>query len=153
METPTALTLPAGVETDGGSLRASPDGTQLLLTLPTTINGTTFMLLYVVNLDGTGWRQVTRPSDRAATAGARLAHSNAVWSPDGRWIAFSVRGVNPGVPGFNEVCQPVLVIPSNLNALAIDGLSDAADAKLTVTGADGAKKVINDCGGWGMSWQ
>lgn len=44
--------------------------------------------LFVINADGTGFRQLTRDDRRRST--------EADWSPDGRWIVFASGDLNPG---------------------------------------------------------
>ena len=149
-----AFPLPASITTEGGMLRASPDGKRLLLALGTNVSGTMYTLLYTVNIDGTGFKQLTKPSDRVVASGIRMGHGNATWSPDGKWIAFSARGVNPGTPGFYQSCQAVQVIPSDAAApVSVDGTDDPADRRLTLTDAQGKKTVVEDCAFYEMSWQ
>ncbi|MCH7345089.1 hypothetical protein LZ017_17030 [Pelomonas sp. CA6] len=146
------LDLPANISTTGAALRSSPDGKQLLLTLGVRYGNTYFNVLFIANLDGTGLRQLTRPTDAAIAAGVRLSHANAVWSPDGRWVAFAVRGVNPATSGFYEPCQPLLVIPSDTPLLQIDGAADPAERQLTMIDGAGNKSVLKECGSIELTW-
>lgn len=147
------LSLPTGTSLANASLRASPDGQRLLLTLQTTINATDYGLLYTVNLDGTNLRQLTAPSTRLQQSQVRGFHAGATWSPDGRWIAFAARGVNPAAPGTFDPCGPVIVLSSDATTFAVDGIADPADRKLTLNGGNGTRQVVVDCGGIQLGWQ
>lgn len=147
------LALPAGASLANSSLRASPDGQRLLLTLQTSVNATDYGLLYTVNLDGSNLRQLTAPSARLQQSQLRSFHAGATWSPDGRWIAFAARGVNPAAPGNFDPCAPVIVLSSEAATFAVDGISDPADKKLTLNTGNGGKQVVVDCGGIPLGWQ
>jgi Tol biopolymer transport system component len=58
----------------------SPDGSQVAFSAVVPSAG--YAALYVVNVDGSGLRQIVSPDIGGATA---------QWSPDGRWIAFTSR--------------------------------------------------------------
>lgn len=146
------LTLPANVVSDGANLEASPDGQRILLTLATRYGDTTFGVLYTIKLDGSDARQITQPSTRAQQAGVAITHAGASWSPDGRSIAFAVRGRNPGVPNGYQPCQPVLVIPATSQMLAVDGISDPDAWKLKSYDAAGQLRPADDCGGVKLGW-
>jgi hypothetical protein len=148
----TPITLPTNVTLEGGSLRASPDGKRLLLALGNTIEGTVYTVLFTINIDGTGLRQLTKPSERLIKSAVRMG-LNSAWSPDGKWVAFSARGVNPGAPGFYSPCQPVQIISSSLTEpVTVDGINDPEERQLTLTNADGKKTVVEDCAWHEMSW-
>lgn len=148
IESQAPLPLPPGVDPAGASLRASPDGQHLLLTLETHIAGADYGLLYTVRLDGSGLRQLTRPSDAALRARVRMNHSGS-WSPDGRWIAVAARGVNPGAIGAYQSCVPVLVVPADAAMQAIDGVRDPADLKLRVPGQ---REELSACASVELGW-
>lgn len=108
----TRLAIPSSVSTDGASLKASPDGRQVLLTLETQAK-VPLGLLYSVRIGDSKLQLQTPPDARIANGSVRLSVQGATWSPDGRWIAFVVRGINPGTPGYYQACQAVQVIPFN----------------------------------------
>jgi len=67
----------------------------------------------------------------AGQMGVIASHANPAWSPDGRFIAFSVRGRNLGLPGGTyQACQLVLVLPASANLSDLDGIDDPESWKL-----------------------
>jgi hypothetical protein len=63
---------------DGVSADSSPDGSEVVFAADVT---STERALYVVNVDGSGLREIQTP--------AGINPTSAQWSPDGSWIAFS----------------------------------------------------------------
>ena len=133
------LPLPPEVRS-AGSLAASPDGQRLLLGLPTTLRSrtgreATFGLLYVANLDGTGLRQLTVPSERSLSDGDGMLHRRATWSPDGRQVAFAADpGRHVAIPYFSNGCPPIAVVPASAERVPVDGLRDADEWHLLPRG-------------------
>ncbi|MET0208747.1 MAG: hypothetical protein ABW220_06870, partial [Burkholderiaceae bacterium] len=143
------LRLPAGVESDQADVRANPAGDRVLLTLSTTINGTPLGALYTVRLDGSDLRAVTQPSQRLTRGGVRVSPTGAAWSPDGRWIAFLMRGVNPGVGGYMQGCGPVFFLPSDAQSQAIDNIEGSDRWTATLPGS---RKPLQACHGVSLIW-
>ena len=82
------------VTTDGFDVEPvfSPDGTRIAFGRLVEISEDSFLeAVYVVNVDGSGLREVV-------PARAKLEHPD--WSPDGRWITFSI---TPGAPDGGSV--------------------------------------------------
>lgn len=78
-----------------GRMQASPDGSRLAFSW----NGH----VHVMNLDGSGLRQVTTSND------AQTSHA---WSPDSKWLALAEGGVNSPVTASGNTPCPVLRIVS-----------------------------------------
>lgn len=149
VESQVRLALPSNVGVVQGGLWASPDGRRVLLLLPQQLNGSAFGALFVVNLDGSGLRQLTRPSDRMIRARVRLTPAAPTWSPDGRHVAFLMRGVNPGVYGFASACGPVFVLPVDGPLQAVDDLEDVGRFGLVPAGR---KEALQACHATRLIW-
>ncbi len=89
------MQLPANTTSQFADIRASPDGTMLLLTLPTKIPGSQRpdeyrRLIYVASIaDGTV-RQLTTLTPAAADSPLTNHHVNAAWLPDGSGFVFRI---------------------------------------------------------------
>lgn len=83
-------------------------------------------LLYAARIGDSRLQLLTQPSASIANGSLRLSVQGATWSPHGRWIAFVVRGINPGTPGYYQACQPVQVIPFD-GAAHVIGSADIED--------------------------
>lgn len=138
----TRLDIPAGVDPEGGFLKASPDGQHVLLTLYTR-DDVPLGLLFSARIGDSKLQLLTQPSPKMLNGSVRLSMQSATWSPDGRWIAFVIRGVNPGAMGFYQSCQPVQVIPFNGAPHIVGGIDDEARYALRVPGE---KKPLESCG-------
>ena len=68
----------------------SPDGKQILFTLPPFLKGE----LMVINLDGSGLRKLL-------AAPPRPVNVSGEWSPDGKWIVYEA--LDPGPPPLEEL--------------------------------------------------
>lgn len=139
------LALPRGVDPDGARLKVSPDGKHVLLTLATRTR-VPLGLLFTARIDGGAVTLVTEPGDRMVRGDVRLSMQGATWSPDGRWIAFVVRGVNPGMAGGYDACRPVVVVPFDGNAHVVDGVGDEDRYGLRVAGASAPLKACGTVG-------
>ncbi|MGW8392432.1 TolB family protein [Pseudoduganella sp. HUAS MS19] len=142
----TRLELPPGVDTEGASLKVSPDGRHLLLTLETQ-GKVALGLLYAVRIGDSQVRLLTQPAPRLANGLVRLSLQGASWSPDGRWIAFVIRGLNPGAPGYYQACQSVQVIPFDGAAHQV---GDAEGEERRAVLLPGERKPLAACGG--INW-
>jgi len=140
------LALPRGVDPEGARLKASPDGRHVLLTMDTRTR-VPLGLLFTARIDGSEVKLLTEPGGRLARDNdVRLSMQGATWSPDGRWIAFVVRGVNPGVAGAYSACQPVLVVPFDGASHVIDGVGDEERYGLRVRGESTPLKACGTVG-------
>lgn len=119
----TRLEIPGGADVEGASLKASPDGKHVILTLETQAR-VPLGLLYAARIGDSKLQLLTQPSAGIANGSVRLSVQGAAWSPDGRWIAFVMRGINPGTPGYYQACQPVQVIPFDGATHIIGGAED-----------------------------
>lgn len=140
------LALPPDVDPHGATLRASPDGRHVLLALERQ-GKVPLGVLYTARIDGGDLRPLAVHSERVASGNVRLSMQRATWSPDGRRVAFVVRGVNPGAPGAYEACRPVRVVPFDGQVHVVDDAG--GDARDTVR-LPGQTKVLVACGG--MAW-
>jgi len=140
------LALPRAVDPEGARLKVSPDGRHVLLTLQTR-GEVPLGLLFTARIDGGGLKLLTEPGPRLARGNVRLSMQGATWSPDGRWIAFVVRGVNPGMAGGYDACRPVLVLPFDDNSHVVEGVGDEDRYGIRVAGESAP---LQSCGtvGW-----
>lgn len=138
----TRLDIPAGVDPGGGFLKASPDGQHVLLTLYTR-DDVPLGLLFSARIGDTKLQLLTQPAPRMLNGSVRLSLQSATWSPDGRWIAFVTRGVNPGAMGFYQSCQTVQIIPFDGAPHTVGGIDDEARYALRLPGE---KKALEACG-------
>lgn len=138
----TPLALPDGLDAEGATIKVSPDGKRLLLSLQVPGKAALF-LIFTLNLDGSDLRLLVHPSERTLKDNVRLSVQSPTWSPDGRWLAFVVRTVNPGTYGFYDVCQPVLFVPSHDGPYEIDGSLAAKTYAITLPGD---RKPLEACG-------
>jgi Tol biopolymer transport system component len=120
----------------------SPDGTQLAFVGTRSAGDLPDSRLYVVNLDGTGRRQVT-----AALAGsARIA-----WSPDGAWILFfrqtdcDLCAIHPDGTGMHQLAatNPDSTAGFGFPSWSPDGghIAFERDQSIVVMNADGTSPV------------
>lgn len=145
----TALRLPANASAGNAELRASPDGRQVLLTLNTDENGTNYRTLHTVALSDGVVRPLTRPAAAVVQRRISMSATGATWSPDGKWVAFLVRGVNPGVPGAFRSCMPVMAVPVGERTWAIDHIAD--DERLALR-EPGKNTPLQGCALSELSW-
>jgi hypothetical protein len=133
--------LPPGALQGGPTLAASPDGHRLAVSLPvrlpTGLGGTnTYWLMYVVGLNGSGMRQLTKPSARTLEHGWGAYHVAPSWSADGRTVFFVVGHTQAyGAPHFQNPCANVIAVPADGDIQTIDGEEDAPN--LTVRAGNG----------------
>ena len=135
------LRLPPDVDVNHASVAVSPDGRHLALALAHDIvNGQRvrvgYNLLFLSALDGTGLHQVTQPSAIMLDHGISMGHTDPVWSPDGRWVAFTPRqGGAYGAAHYGNPCVDVLALPVDTGLATIDGLRDPPSLQLQAGGA------------------
>ena len=120
LDTPRCLTaplrLPPGVGMGGASIDVSPDGQHLALVLgqfwrDSSGHNKSHSVLFAANLDGTSLHQLTAPSKALQESGTDYAPLNPRWSPDGRQIAFTPRGADPGLAfNFHQPCAETRVV-------------------------------------------
>lgn len=155
--TVTPLTLPAGT-TGPWELSVSPDGTQVAVALGVTYpnsmgDNVVNAMLFVTDLQGKNFRQLTTLTPRAAAdnVGSNVGHSNPVWSPDGKYIAFTVVYSQTATGNSPSGCQPFDVVPSDGQSIPIDGISDPDSMKFKVTALSGSPIDAQACFRW-TSW-
>jgi Tol biopolymer transport system component len=85
----------------------SPDGTRISF-VATSMSGTNDGRVFVMNADGTGLRQLSRPIVPLA-GGDFLSDGHAVWSPDGTRIAVQ-RWINHDATGGAYEVRPITII-------------------------------------------
>ncbi len=132
------LQLPPGVGSANAEVAVSPDGKRLALSLAADLpNGkgqkTGYTLIFIAALDGSGVRELTRPSERVRSQGISMGHNSPSWSPDGRWLIFTQRESSPygGMSLYsNSRCTNVMVLPADTAVHAVDGRDDPADMVL-----------------------
>ena len=149
------LVLPAGVGTGGAELSVSPDGTQIAAKLAINLpdlsgNPQGRGVLFVTDAAMTTFRQLTTLTQRAQGDGA-IAHSNAMWSPDGKYIAFTIAYPQAGLALAPAGCPPELVVPASAQSVAIDGIEDPPSLQFLVTAPNGTTTAVHSCYAK-MSW-
>jgi Tol biopolymer transport system component len=80
---------------ESGSPDFSPGGGRLAFAYDRVRSTQGYSAIYTVHLDGRGLTRVSRPGN--------LTDTNAAWSPDGRWIAFTRAGSSPETDGIYKV--------------------------------------------------
>ena len=144
------LALPPAASSADADLAVSPDGRRLLMSLHASSKdkggrATEHGLLFISDLDGSNLRQLTMPSTRIRADGLRVAHRNATWSPDGRWVAFAPReGGAYGAPFFRNACPLVTIVPAEGDPVPIDGLRDHERLHVRVPGSSGPLRACGD---------
>jgi hypothetical protein len=149
------LVLPSGVGTGGAELSVSPDGKQiaakLAINLPDLVgNPQGRGVLFVTDTAMTTFRQLTTLTQRAQGDGA-ISHSNAIWSPDGQYVAFSIAYPQAGLALAPAGCPEELVVPASGQSIPIDDLEDAQSLQFLVTAPNGNAKEVRSCYA-NMSW-
>jgi Tol biopolymer transport system component len=147
------LSLPPSVSTDGSGIAVSPDGRRMLLSLYASLKdkagrAVEHGLLFVSDLAGADLRQLTMPSARIQADGIRMSHTNATWSPDGKWVAFAPRQSSAyGAPYFRNGCPFVTIVSTDAEPVRIDGLRDDDRFHARLPGFIGP---LRTCGG--LTW-
>lgn len=124
------------VKSNGSQMAISPDGQQIAFNWGGprgTVTGD--MNIWVVQVDGTGLRQLTSPPD--PNSALTFVYGNPTWSPDSQWVAGALYmgGVSvapvfppdqsfPGVPGgivgaTGCSLNPAFVLPATASKVAI----------------------------------
>jgi hypothetical protein len=152
-----AVTLPSGVSGRGAELSVSPDGQSFAMKLGVSLpdsqgNQVTRGLMFVTDSTLSNVRQLTTMTARAQADDGAVGHSTPLWSPDGKFIAFSIAfpavGYGFSAPG----CPEVIVLPASSQNVAIDGLSDPdTDQFVRTDPRSGAKADVRYCYA-SMSW-
>jgi hypothetical protein len=113
----------------------------VLLPQPDETSNAIFQVLFVANIDGTSPRQITDHPESAKNSSTPTPawHSNATWSPDGRFIAYNITtpvvAYYP-VPGGNEwvgLCTPVVFVPDDADKVIVDLYGTAVPESLLYT--------------------
>jgi hypothetical protein len=145
------VSLPVGVSTDNAdALYISPDGTRLAVGLPTRAVSDSGLftrvsrMIYVMNLDGSNLRQLTKVADRIRNGGLVFDMLNPVWSPDGTQLAATPRSSAPG-------CPRVKLLQADASApVAVDDIFDTDSGYMQLTVGGVAQTVKDVCGV--MAW-
>jgi Tol biopolymer transport system component len=109
---------------DGVSADSSPDGSNVVFAADVT---NTKRALYVVNVDGSGLRQIGPP--------AGLNPTSAQWSPDGDWIAFSA-------PPTSNYAEVYLIHPNGTGLREVTSPDDACSSFAPIWSPDGTKLLF-----------
>lgn len=114
---------------------ASPDGNKIAFTWSEPRGTAWDTYLWVVNVDGTGLRRLTRVPDPSTALG--FGYGSPTWSPDSAWVAgvvymdgsvvapiFPPDQSFPGVPGgitgsTGCATNPVFVLPADADKVAV----------------------------------
>lgn len=145
------VTPPAGVGTGGAEMSVSPDGTKIAWKLAINLpdqNGVQQGrgVLFISDLQAGTFRQLTTLSSRAQASDGEIAHSNAVWSPDGQYLAFSIAYPQSGLAIPISECPAELVLPVSSPTVAIDGLNDPASEHFqAVDPSTGKTSPVQSC--------
>jgi Tol biopolymer transport system component len=111
---------------DGVSADSSPDGSQVVFAA--VVSGAT-RALYVVNIDGTGLRQIKTPTG--------INPTSAQWSPDGNWIAFSGRP-----PTFSAFVEVYLIHPDGSGLREVTLPTSGCSGFTPIWSPDGTKLLF-----------
>lgn len=118
-----------------GRMQASPDGSRLAFGW----NGH----IHVMNLDGSGLRQVTTSNDR------QTSHA---WSPDGKWLALAESGVNsPITASGNAPCPLLRIVSADASMVDVGYLTDDPRVHKVMASSGNSAPVIV-CGR-SLSWR
>lgn len=147
------LTLPSNVTTNNASISVSPDGSQIALSMATTLTSSTtgmdgsFRLIYAANLDGSHLRQLTTVSDRVRNGGLNVQQIEPIWSPNGQSIAFvpslgdAAGAIFPGTG-----CPNITVVQANATVpLVVDAVSDPDTMHALVPNGSGTLAPLSGC--------
>lgn len=157
------LSWPATVSYKYASIWASPDGKRVLLSLQTKVKNAEGgdvddMLLYLVDIDGGNFHQVTTVSKRIGDAGISVAHGRATWSSDGQQILFAVDTkvaiTSETLPSWAMGCPVVMSVSALAQRQVVDGWYDP-DANFysgVSGGLQSPKGKVNACGPGNLAW-
>jgi hypothetical protein len=122
--------LPAGWKINGTVFAVDPTGQKILwsalLPKPDEVSNAILQVLVIANIDGTSPRQITDHPESARSGPAPAWHSNAAWSPDGRFVAFNLVTEDAAyypVPAGGEwvgMCTPVIFLSADAEKVVID---------------------------------
>ncbi len=111
----TAIATFSAAQGEPRDIAASPDGQQLAFVLQTDSSSRTVTATpWVINIDGTGLRQLARVSD-----GRRPSFENPTWSPDGNKILFTHGRVTAANPTDLGLQGGGYVIPADSNNILL----------------------------------
>lgn len=157
------LNWPTTVTSLGAGLWASPDGKHVLLSLLTavkTAQGSEVNdgLLYLVDIDGKNFRQLTTVSANISDTGFRVYHDRATWSSDGQQILFAVDSrtavTSNWIPAWSKGCPVVMRVSASANKQVIDGWNDPDTSFYSGVngGPNSPKGKVNACGDSDLAW-
>jgi hypothetical protein len=145
------VTPPSGVGTGGAEMSVSPDGTKIAWKLAINLPDQNGIeegrgVLFISDTQAGTFRQLTTLSSRAQASDGEIAHSNAVWSPDGQYLAFSIAYPQNGLAIPTSECPAELVLPVSSPLVAIDGLNDPASEHFqAVDPSTGKTTAVQSC--------
>jgi hypothetical protein len=136
--------LPAGWKINGSQFAVDQAGQRILwAALQPKLNeasSVSLQVLVVASIDGTSPKQITDHPEAAKSGSTPAWHSNASWSPDGRFIAFNRVTENAAyypLPGGGVEwvggCTPVIFISADADKVMIDPYGAKVDESLLYT--------------------
>jgi hypothetical protein len=90
-------------------------------------------LLFISAADGSAMRQVTTLSAKAQSDYGGLYHWDPMWSPDARYIGFTVSFPSDPLGAVHDGCEPVIVLPVDAANVPIDSVTDPDSEHFMIT--------------------